>query len=116
VSKRGHADHAELAEGVKFTAASPDFLDPVLDGFVVGKLMDDHAVGVRRLALVDSKLLAVAQGNTAAAGTLHRFHDLGYHLAVVGLGVVDGGVNDRIDGHARAISKKDPLNETRTKR
>jgi hypothetical protein len=25
---------------------------------------------------------------------------------VVGLGVVDGGVNDRIDGHARAISKK----------
>jgi hypothetical protein len=71
---------------VKLIAASPDLLDPVLNGLVVGKLMDDDAVGVRRLALVDSKLLAVAQGNTPAAVTLHRFHDLGYDLAVVGLG------------------------------
>jgi hypothetical protein len=58
---------------------------------------------------VDSKLLAVAQGNTPAAVALHRPHDLGYDLAVVGLRVVDGGVNDHIDGHARAISKKEPL-------
>src|SRR6516225_8442663 len=69
----------------------------LLDGFVVGKLMDDHAVGVRRLAIVDSKLLAVAQGNTPAAVTLHRFHDLGYHLAVVSLDVVDFGVDDDED-------------------
>ena len=67
-------------------------------------------------ALADSKLLAVAQGNTPAAVTPHRFHELGYDLGVVGLRVVDGGVNDRIDGHARAISKKDPLNKTRTNR
>src|SRR5215471_4565530 len=98
-SDRGHADHAELAESVKLIAASPDLLDPVLDGLVVGKLMDDHAVGVRRLALVDSKLLAVAQGNTPAAVTLHRFHDLGYDLAVVGLGVVDFGMDDDEDAH-----------------
>jgi hypothetical protein len=79
---------------VKLIAASPDLLDPVLDGLVVGKLMDDHAVGVRRLALVDSKLLAVAEGDSPAAVTLHRFHDLGYDLAVVGLGVIDFGVDD----------------------
>ena len=51
---------------MKLIAASPDLLDPVLDGLVVGKLMDDYAVGVRRLALVDSKLLAVAQGDAVA--------------------------------------------------
>jgi hypothetical protein len=50
VSYRGHADHAEFAEGVKLIAASPDLLDPVLDGLAVGKVMDDHAVGVGRLA------------------------------------------------------------------
>jgi hypothetical protein len=61
--------------------------------------MDDHAVRVRWLALVDSKLLAVAKGNTPAAVTLHRFHDLGCDLAVVGLGVVDFGVDDDEDVH-----------------
>jgi hypothetical protein len=30
VSDCGHADHAELAEGVKLIAASLDLLDPVL--------------------------------------------------------------------------------------
>ena len=78
---------------MKLIAASPDLLDPVLDGLVVGKLMDDHAVGVRRLAHVDSKVLALAKGNTPPAVTLHRFHDLGYDLAGVGLGVVDFGVD-----------------------
>jgi hypothetical protein len=34
---------------------------------------------------------------------LHRPHDLGYDLAVVGLRVVDGGVNDHIDGRPRCL-------------
>jgi hypothetical protein len=48
---------------------------------------------------VDSKLLAVAQGNTPTAVTPHRFHDLGYDLAVVVLDVVDFGVDDDEDAH-----------------
>ena len=52
---------------------------------------------------MDPELLAVAQGDALAAVALHRPHDLGYDLAVVGLRVVDGGVNDHINGHARCL-------------
>ena len=45
----------------------------------------------------------MAQGDALAAVALHRPHDLGYDLPVVGLRVVDGGVNDHIDGHARCL-------------
>jgi hypothetical protein len=45
----------------------------------------------------------VAQGDALAAVARHRPHDLGYDLAVVSLRVVDGGVDDHIDGHARCL-------------
>jgi len=80
-----------------------DIIDQCLDGLDAGKLVNDHAVGVGRLAEVDPELLAVTQGNALAAVALHRPHDLGYDLAVVGLRVIDGGLNDHIDGHARCF-------------
>ena len=88
---------------MELLAIGLDILDPGLDGLEAGKLVNDQAIGVGRLAEVDPELLAVAQGDALAAVALHRPHDLGYDLAVVGLRVVDGGVNDRIDGHARCL-------------
>ena len=80
-----------------------DILDPGLDGLEAGKLVNDQAIGVGRLAEVDPELLAVAQSDALAAVALHHPHDLGYDLAVVGLRVVDGGVNDHIGGHGRCL-------------
>jgi hypothetical protein len=88
---------------VELLAIGLDILDLGLDGLEAGKLVNDQAIGVGRLAEVDPELLAVAQGDALAAVALHRPHDLGYDLAVVGLRVVDGGVNDHIDGHARCL-------------
>jgi hypothetical protein len=102
-SDRRYADNGQVAEGVELLAIGLDILDPGLDGPEAGKLVNDHAIGVGRLADVDPELLAVAQGDALAAVALHRPHDLGYDLAVVGLRVVDGGVNDHIDGHARCL-------------
>src|SRR4029077_1525007 len=96
------------AEGVELLAIGLDILDPGLDGLEAGKLVNDQAIGVGRLAEVDPELLAVAQGDALAAVALHRPHDLGYDLAMVGLRVVDGGVNDHIDGHARCLLVSDP--------
>jgi hypothetical protein len=88
---------------VELLAIGLDILDPGLDGLEAGKLVNDQAIGVGRLADVDPDLLAVAQGDALAAVALHRPHDLGYDLAVVGLRVVDGGANDHIDGHAPCL-------------
>jgi hypothetical protein len=88
---------------MELLAIGLDILDPCLDGIDAGKLVNDHAIGVGRLAKVDPELLAVAQSDALAAVALHHPHDLGYDLAVVGLRVVDGGVNDHIDGHARCL-------------
>jgi hypothetical protein len=100
-SDRRHADDGQVAEGVELLAIGLDILNPGLDGPEAGKLVNDHAIGVGRLADVDSELVAVAQGDSLAAVALHRPHDLGYDLAVVGLSIVNGGVNDHIDGHDR---------------
>jgi hypothetical protein len=97
-SDRRHSDDGQIAEGVELLTHGLDILDPCLDGIDAGKLVNDHAVGVGRLAEVEPELLAVTQGDALAAVALHRPHDLGYDLAVVGLRVVDGGLNDHIDG------------------
>jgi hypothetical protein len=54
-----------------------DILDPGLDGLEAGKLVNDQAISVGRLAEVDPELLAVAQGDALAAVALRRPHDLG---------------------------------------
>jgi hypothetical protein len=102
-SDRRHADDGQVGKGVELLAIGLDILDPGVDGLEAGKLVNDQAIGVGRLAEVDPKLLAVAQGDAPTAVALHRPHDLGYDLAVVGLRVVDGGVNDHIGGHARCL-------------
>ena len=88
---------------MELLAIGLDILDPGLDGLEAGKLVNDQAIGVGRLADVDPDLLAVAQGDALAAVALDRPHDLGYDLAVLGLRVVDGGANDHIDGHAPCL-------------
>ena len=102
-SDRRHAADGQVAEGVELLAIGLDILDPGLNGIEAGKFVNDQAIGVGRLAEVDPELLAVAQCDALAAVALHRPHDLGYDLPVVGLRVVDGGVNDHIDGHARCL-------------
>jgi hypothetical protein len=102
-SDRRHAADGQVAEGVELLAIGLDILDPGLDGLEAGKLVNDQAIGIGRLAEVDPELLAVAQGDALAAVALHRPHDLGNDLAVVGLRVMDGGVNDHIGGHARCL-------------
>jgi hypothetical protein len=64
---------------VELLAIGLDILDLGLDGLEAGKLVNDQAIGVGRLAEVDPELLAVA------------------------LRVVDGGVNDHIDGRPRCL-------------
>ena len=102
-SDRRHADDGQVAEGVELLAIGFDILDPGLDGLKAWKLVNDHTIGIGRLADVDPELLAVAQGDALAAVARHQPHDLGYDLAVVVLYVVNGGVNDHVDGHAHCL-------------
>jgi hypothetical protein len=46
---------------VELLAIGLDILDPGLDGLEAGKLVNDQAIGVGRLADVDPELLAVAR-------------------------------------------------------
>ena len=48
---------------MELLAIGLDILDPGLDGLEAGKLVNDQAIGVGRLAEVDPELLAVAQGD-----------------------------------------------------
>jgi hypothetical protein len=61
-SDRRYADDGQVAEGVELLAIGLDIFEPGLDGLKAGKLVNDQAIGVGRLADVDPKLLAVAQG------------------------------------------------------
>ena len=46
---------------MELLAIGLDILDPGLDGLEAGKLVNDQAIGVGRLAEVDPELLAVAR-------------------------------------------------------
>ena len=46
---------------MELLAIGLDILDPGLDGLEAGKLVNDQAIGVGRLADVDPELLAVAR-------------------------------------------------------
>ena len=50
---------------MKLLAIGLDILDPGLNGIEAGKFVNDQAIGVGRLAEVDPKLLALAQGRCA---------------------------------------------------